>query len=113
MSGAWRVGQKVVLQRDSWFLSERHGAVAGSTGVIVRHSRLSQDDDGVLVDWGDGQEVRSNRDELLLAEPYFALVTRSIASCAHCTWTSESSKTAKDAATIAFLHIQSAHGISS
>lgn len=58
------VGSSVYLLKNNRYLREVHGVVAGSTGTVVMHSQLHPDDDGVLVDWGDGHHVRSRLDEL-------------------------------------------------
>lgn len=64
------VGTPVVLIADSAYMRDYHGAVAGQTGTVVRHSLLNIDDNGVLVDWGvrpnDG--VRMDLHELRLPE---------------------------------------------
>lgn len=60
------IGSKVCLLRWDAYLSAYHGAGAGSIGTVVLYSRLGPDDDGVLIDWGDGQAVRSNLDEFAL-----------------------------------------------
>ncbi|WAC50332.1 hypothetical protein [Frigoribacterium sp. SL97] len=59
-----RVGTRVVLAKRDTYLLQRHGASVGSAGIVVEHSRLSEDDRGVLVDWGQGGAVRANLDEL-------------------------------------------------
>lgn len=58
------VGLQVRLLADAWFLRERHGAVPGSIGTVVAHSQLNREDNGVLVDWGNGTSVRCDLDEL-------------------------------------------------
>ncbi|MEO3931418.1 hypothetical protein WMO79_01205 [Micrococcaceae bacterium Sec7.4] len=64
------VGTPVVLIANSPYLRDYHGAVAGQTGTVVRHSLLNIDDDGVLVNWGvrPNYMVRMNLDELRLPE---------------------------------------------
>jgi len=57
------VGTHVRLTRDDRFLQLYHDAHPGTIGVIVRHSALGKDDNGVLVDWGDGHPVRTDADE--------------------------------------------------
>lgn len=59
-----QLGSTVRLLSDSWFLREFHHAAPGALGEVVEYSRLSADDDGVLVNWGDGVSVRANLDEL-------------------------------------------------
>lgn len=59
-----RIGTPVILLRTDAFLEREAGAVAGSTGTVVDHSRLNWDDDGVLVDWGNGRCIRSDLAEL-------------------------------------------------
>ncbi|MFF2053728.1 hypothetical protein ACFVU2_19145 [Leifsonia sp. NPDC058194] len=54
----------VFLLKDDWFLRTHHNARIGSIGIIAGHSALNPDDDGVLVNWGDGSPVRCNLDEL-------------------------------------------------
>jgi hypothetical protein len=58
------IGTPVLLLRDDWYLRNEHGARIGTIGIVVEHSHLNHDDEGVLVDWGDGRRVRSNLDEL-------------------------------------------------
>lgn len=58
------IGAKVRLLADSWYLREEHSAEAGCVGTIVAHSDLHRDDDGLLVDWGNGRPVRCDLDEL-------------------------------------------------
>lgn len=61
------IGTRVRLLRTDPFLIRDAGAVVGSVGKVVRHSRLAPDDHGVLVDWGNGRAIRSDLDELALA----------------------------------------------
>lgn len=58
------VGRQVRLLADAWYLRERHGAVPGSIGTVVAHSQLNREDNGVLVDWGNGTSVRCDLVEL-------------------------------------------------
>jgi hypothetical protein len=60
------VGTRVRLLREDRFLREFAGAVVGSIGTVISQSRLNADDDGVHVDWGNGQTVRANLNELAL-----------------------------------------------
>lgn len=63
-----RVGDRVVCHAPDGYLSHYHGVVPDKTvGTISALSRLSVDDDGVLVDWGVGGEVRCDLRELSLA----------------------------------------------
>jgi hypothetical protein len=61
------VGSEVRLLTDSWYLRDYHGVGAGAIGTVVGHSRNHADDNGVRVDWGDGEGVRCDLDELGLA----------------------------------------------
>lgn len=61
------VGSKVRLLREDSYLQREAGAFPGSIGVVVRHSQLNWNDNGVLVDWGNGREIRANLTELALA----------------------------------------------
>ncbi|WP_311245409.1 MULTISPECIES: hypothetical protein [unclassified Microbacterium] len=58
------VGATVTLARFDPYMHRAHAAVPGSIGVVTRHSRCTSDDDGVLVDWGTGGEVRCDLSEL-------------------------------------------------
>ena len=59
-----RLGSQVTLLHFDSFLHRDAGAVPGSTGIVVGHSKLSDDDDGVLVDWGNGRAIRADLREL-------------------------------------------------
>jgi len=63
-----RIGTPVRLLRTDPFLEREAGAVIGSTGTVVDHSKLNWDDDGVLIDWGNGRRIRSDLVELALVE---------------------------------------------
>ncbi|MFC4506664.1 MULTISPECIES: hypothetical protein [Streptomyces] len=45
------VGSYVLLAEPSGYLEYEFGAVPGSIGIVVRHSRSGVDDTGVLVHW--------------------------------------------------------------
>lgn len=62
------VGGRVVLAQPSHYLFSHHNVTPNETvGTITAKSRLAADDNGFLVDWGDGQPIRCDRDELRLA----------------------------------------------
>ena len=51
------------LVRGDTFLDEL-GVTSGTGGRVVALSALTPQDDGVVVDWGDGKGVRMDRDEI-------------------------------------------------
>jgi hypothetical protein len=66
-----RTGLKVTCALPDHYLRTAHGVVAGvTTGTLVRSTRLSPDDRGWLVDWGDGAPVRCDPRELAVAEDH-------------------------------------------
>lgn len=69
MTSAHYEGVQVTCPTPDRVLRNYHGVVAGVTvGTLIRPSRLSADDTGWLVDWGDGQPVRCDLVELTIAE---------------------------------------------
>ena len=62
-------GLKVTCPHPDRWLRERHGVIAGVTiGTILHPSGLAADDNGWLVDWGMGGEVRCEERELSIPE---------------------------------------------
>lgn len=56
---------RVQLIREDYYLRNHHGVVPDQTvGTVVDWSRLNPDDYGVLIDWGDGETVRADVQEL-------------------------------------------------
>lgn len=62
-----KIGQDVKLLTNSSYLAERFDAPQGSIGTVVEHSRLTRDDTGVLVRFGEGSAFRCDLHELAAA----------------------------------------------
>ena len=59
------IGTPVLATHPDRYLRERHGVVGWVTvGVVAGHSRLNDDDSGVIVDWGNNLTVRCDVEEL-------------------------------------------------
>lgn len=60
--------KRVRLLKFDSYLSDNHGVLPGAIGRMVQASRLSRDDNGWLIDFGDGAPVRCDPDEYEVIE---------------------------------------------
>lgn len=64
----YHIGDRVTLTTFDHYLALYHNARPGTIGTITGLSKLGPDDRGVLVDWGDAEDVLCERDEITIAD---------------------------------------------